>query len=97
MTAGLVRGLDHEDSARFAFFLATPIILAAGIFKLSDLTGPLGNGIRAQALVAALCAALTAVVTVRFLVRYFKTRTLVPFGIYCLLFGVAMVIYTAVD
>jgi hypothetical protein len=34
MTAGLVRGLNHEDSARFAFLLATPIILAAGIFKL---------------------------------------------------------------
>ena len=30
MTAGLARGLDHEDSARFAFLLATPIILAAG-------------------------------------------------------------------
>jgi undecaprenyl-diphosphatase len=96
MTAGLVRGLDHEDSARFAFLLATPIILAAGIFKLSDLTGPLGNGVRAQALVAALCAAATAVVTVRFLLAYFKARTLVPFGIYCLLFGSSMVVYTAV-
>jgi undecaprenyl-diphosphatase len=96
MTAGLVRGLDHVDSARFAFFLATPIILAAGIFKLPDLTGPLGNGVRAQAAVAALCAAGTAVVTVHFLIRYFKTRTLAPFGIYCLLFGVAMVIYTSV-
>ncbi len=96
MTAGLVRGLDHEDSARFAFLLATPIILAAGIFKLPDLTGPLGDGVRAQAIVAALCAAATAVVTVRFLVTYFKTRTLVPFGLYCLLFGGAMVVYTAV-
>ena len=62
-----------------------PIILAAGVFKLSDLTGPLGAGVRAQALVAALCAAVTAVVTVRFLIGYFKTRTLTPFGIYCLL------------
>ena len=30
MVAGLVRGLDHEDAARFSFLLATPIILAAG-------------------------------------------------------------------
>ncbi|HVC70153.1 MAG TPA: undecaprenyl-diphosphate phosphatase [Acidimicrobiales bacterium] len=86
MTAGLVRGLDHADSARFAFLLAAPIILAAGIFKLSDLTGLLGDGVRLPALVAALCADATAVVTVRFLVGYFKTRTPVPFGIYCLLF-----------
>ncbi|HXQ60967.1 MAG TPA: undecaprenyl-diphosphate phosphatase [Acidimicrobiales bacterium] len=97
MTAGLVRGLDHEDSARFAFLLATPIILAAGIFKVSDLTGSLGDGVRVQALVAALCAALTAIVTVRFLVRYFRTRTLTPFGLYCLAFGAAMAIYTIVD
>jgi undecaprenyl-diphosphatase len=94
MGAGLARGLDHSDSARFAFLLATPIILAAGVFKLPDLLGHLGDGIRGQALVACAVAALTALFTVRFLVAYFKTRTLVPFAAYCLLFGLAMVIYT---
>jgi undecaprenyl-diphosphatase len=94
MGTGLARGLDHSDSARFAFLLATPIILAAGIVKLPDLFGHLGNGIRGQALVACAVAAVTAVFTVRFLVGYFKTRTLTPFAIYCLLFGLAMVIYT---
>jgi undecaprenyl-diphosphatase len=96
MSAGLVRGLDESDAARFAFLLATPPILAAGVYKLSDLTGPLGNGgVRGAALVAAIFAAATAVVTVHFLTRYFKTRNLTPFGIYCLLFGTAMVIYNA--
>jgi undecaprenyl-diphosphatase len=94
MGAGLARGLDHSDSARFAFLLATPIILAAGLFKLPDLLGHLGNGIRGQAVVACISAAITAVFTVGFLVRYFKTRTLIPFAIYCLVFGGAMVIYT---
>jgi len=94
MGAGLGRGLDHSDAARYAFLLATPIILAAGIFKLPDLLGHLGNGIRGQALVACISAAITAVFTVAFLVRWFKTRTLVPFAIYGLVFGGAMVIYT---
>jgi undecaprenyl-diphosphatase len=94
MGAGLARGLDHSDSARFAFLLATPIILAAGLFKMPDLLGHLGNGIRGQALVAMVTAAITAVFTVAFLVRYFKTRTLIPFAIYCVVFGGAMVIYT---
>ncbi len=94
MGAGLGRGLDHSDSARFAFLLATPIILAAGVFKLPDLLGHLGNGIRGQALVACISAAVTAVFTVAFLVRWFKTKTLVPFAIYGLVFGGAMVIYT---
>jgi undecaprenyl-diphosphatase len=95
MTTGLVRGLDHEDSARFAFLMATPIILAAGLFKLSDLTGPLGAGVRSQAVVAMVVTGITALLSVRFLMRYFKTRTLTPFGLYCLGFGAFMAIYIA--
>ena len=96
MSAGLVRGLNNEDAARFGFLLATPPILAAGILKFGDLTGPLGdNGVRSAAIVAAIAAAITAVFTVHFLMRYFKRGNLVPFGIYCLLFGTAMIFYTA--
>jgi undecaprenyl-diphosphatase len=94
MGAGLARGMDHSDSARFAFLLATPIILAAGLVKLPDLLGSLGDGVRGQALVACVAAAVTAVFTVRFLVGYFKTRTLIPFAVYCLAFGAFMLIYT---
>ena len=96
MVAGLVRGLDHEDAAKFAFLLATPVIFAAGVYKVPDLTGPLGNGIRAQAAVACACAAITAIIAVHYLLRYFRTRTLTPFGLYCLAFGLAMTIYTTV-
>ena len=46
-------------------------------------------------MIAAVSAAIAAVFTVHFLMRYFKTRTLTPFGIYCLVFGAAMVIYNA--
>jgi undecaprenyl-diphosphatase len=92
MVAGLVRGLSHEDAARFSFLLATPIILAAGVYKLPDLMGPLGDGIRTQALVGGVAAGVTAYLSVRFLVRWFQTRTLTPFAIYCLLFGAAMIL-----
>lgn len=94
MGAGLGRGLNHSDAARFAFLMATPIILGAGVFKLGDLLGHDGSGIRGQALVACGVAAVTAVFTVAFLVRWFRTRTLTPFAIYCLAFGVAMIAYT---
>jgi undecaprenyl-diphosphatase len=94
MGAGLARGLDHSDSARFAFLLATPVILAAGLVKLPDLLGHLGDGVRGQALVGCVAAAVTAVFTVRFLVNYFKTKTLIPFAIYCLAFGAFMLVYT---
>jgi undecaprenyl-diphosphatase len=96
MTAGLARGLDNSDAARFAFLLATPPILAAGVLKIGDLTGPLGDhGIRGAALIAAVFAAATAVITVHFLTKFFKRGNLRPFGVYCILFGAAMVIYNA--
>ena len=62
MVAGLVRGLDHEDAARFSFLLATPIIFAAGVYKIPDLAGHLGDGIRGQALVGSIFAGLAAYV-----------------------------------
>jgi len=97
MTAGLARGLDNLDAARFAFLLATPPILAAGILKIGDLTGPHGNnGVRGAAFVAAIFAAVCAVFTVHFLTRYFRNRNLIPFGIYCLGFGAFMTVFTIV-
>ncbi|MFI5034730.1 MAG: undecaprenyl-diphosphate phosphatase [Acidimicrobiales bacterium] len=92
MVAGLLGGLDHEDAANFSFLLATPVILAAGLLKVPDLFGPLGDGVRYQTLVATLCAGVAAYFAVRFLTRYFTTRTLTPFGIYCLVVGAACVV-----
>src|SRR5690348_9860594 len=93
MVAGMRRGLAREDAARFAFLLSTPVILAAGVLKIPDLFGPLGSGIRGQILVGSVLSGLVAYAAVRFLVRYLRTRSLVPFGIYCLAAGLASVIY----
>jgi undecaprenyl-diphosphatase len=87
MAGGLWRGLDHEDAARFAFLLATPPILAAGVLKLPSLAGPAGAHIHGQVLLGVVVTAITAYLSVRFLVRYFQTRTLTPFAIYCLALG----------
>jgi undecaprenyl-diphosphatase len=87
MVAGLWRGLSHQEAARFSFLLATPIILAAGIFKVPDLFGPPGDGIGGQVLAGSVASFVAAYLAVRFLTRYFETRTLTPFAIYCVAFG----------
>ncbi len=87
MVAGLLRGLDHEDAARFSFLLATPIILAAGVYKLPDLIGHNGDGVRLQVLVGSVAAAVAAYLSVRFLTRWYQTRTLLPFAVYCIVAG----------
>jgi undecaprenyl-diphosphatase len=93
MVAGMARGLSREDAARFAFLLATPVILAAGALKIPDLMGPLGNGIHGQVVVGSVLSGVGAYISVRYLVRYFQTRTLTPFGIYCIIAGLASIAY----
>jgi undecaprenyl-diphosphatase len=92
MVGGLARGLSHEDAMRFSFLLSTPVILAAGLVKLPDLAGPLGHGIRGPVLAGSAAAAATSLLAVVFLARYFRTRTLTPFAIYCLAAGLVSII-----
>jgi len=93
MVAGLAQGLSHRDAARFSFLLATPVILAAGVLKLPDLAGPLGAGITGQVLAGSLASFAAAYLSVRFLERYFRTRTLTPFAIYSLIVGAGSLLW----
>jgi undecaprenyl-diphosphatase len=98
MVAGMFRGLSRQDAARFSFLLSAPVILAAGVLKIPDLTGPLSAGIKGPILFGSLLSGLGAYFALRFLVRYFSDpkRTLTPFAIYCLAAGLGSFIYLAV-
>jgi undecaprenyl-diphosphatase len=97
MGGGLLVGLSNEDAARFAFLLATPVIFAAAALKLPELFGTQGNGVRGPALVAGLCAAAATFLAVRFLLRWFQTNRLTPFGIYCIGFGLVATLVFAFE
>jgi len=92
MVVGLGRGMSHEDAANFSFLLATPIILAAGLYKLPDLLGKNGDGVRSQVLVGSIAAGIAAYFAVKYLTKFFKTKTLTPFAWYCLVFGLLMIV-----
>ena len=99
MVAGMFRGLSRQDAARFSFLLSAPVILAAGLLKVPDLTGPLGAGIRGPILFGSLLSGVSAFFALRFLVRYFSDpkRTLTPFAIYCALAGGASLAWFALS
>jgi undecaprenyl-diphosphatase len=87
-------GLSREDAVRYSFLLSTPVILAAGLLKLPDLAGPLGDGIRGQVLAGSVLSFAGAYLSVRFLTRYFgQARSLRPFGLYCLAAGLFSLIF----
>jgi undecaprenyl-diphosphatase len=85
LAGGLLVGLSHEDAAKYSFLLATPIIGAAAVLKIPDLL--VDPSLIGPALVGAICAGVAAYFSVRFLTRYFRSETLKPFAIYCVLAG----------
>ena len=98
MVGGMFRGLTRQDAARFSFLLSAPVIFAAGLLKIKDLTGPLGAGIRGQVLFGSVLSFIGAYLALRFLVSYLSksSRTLTPFAIYCLAAGLGAFIYLTV-
>ncbi len=98
MVSGMFRGLSRQDAARFSFLLSAPVIFAAGVLKIKDLTGPLGAGIHGQVLFGSVLSGVGAYLALRFLVRYLSdaTKTLTPFAIYCLVVGLGSAVYLSV-
>ena len=90
MSAGLIRGLSHSVAADFAFLLSLPIIAAAAVVKLPHLAHL--NGGLGPVLAGSLVSFCATYVSIKFLVKWFKTNTLYPFAIYCLVFGVISII-----
>ncbi|MFE4513314.1 undecaprenyl-diphosphate phosphatase [Kitasatospora sp. NPDC056783] len=93
MSAGVLRGLHHEDAARFSFLLATPVILAASALKVPELFKPENSGVLGPVLAGSVAAFVAGYVSVRFLTKYFETRSLTPFAVYCFLAGTASAVY----
>lgn len=87
MVAGLAAGLTHEAAARYAFLLATPIILAAGVVEIPLLFEPGGRSILGYAVIGMIVAGIAAYLSVRFLMRYFEFGRLFPFAYYCIAAG----------
>ena len=92
MAGSLFFGLDNAAAARFSFLLATPVIGAAALLQLPNVFSVNEKSIRVAILAGSISAAIAAYISVRFLVKYFKTKTLTPFAIYCVLAGI---IYSA--
>jgi undecaprenyl-diphosphatase len=92
LAGGLMVGLSHEDSLRYSFLLATPIIGAAAMLEIPALLSSGDIALIEVSFVGAIAAALAAWFAVTFLTRYFKTRTLTPFALYCIAIGAASLV-----
>jgi len=82
IAGGLVGGLRHTEAARFSFLLATPTILGAGLLEVPLL---FARGVPlAEYVLAAVLSRVAAYGSARFLLRYFRSGRLDPYGWYCI-------------
>jgi undecaprenyl-diphosphatase len=88
MSAGLLSKLNHSVASDFAFLLSLPVILGASIVKLPKLFTTDANQLMGQIIAGSIVSFICTYISVTFLVRWFKTRTLYPFAIYCLIVGI---------
>lgn len=95
IVGGLLRGIDHESSARFSFLIATPIIFGATVLEVPKLLhATVAPGVFTLAAGAAVIAGITAYLSTMFLMRYFRRNedwALNPFGYYCIILGAGAV------
>lgn len=95
MTAGMGLGLTYEESARFSFLLATPVILGAGVLEVPKVLKAHDPHMLMYGLVGGILAGIVAFISTAFLMKYFKThevRAFRPFAYYCIVAGIIFAI-----
>lgn len=91
MVGALLRGVDHEASARFSFLIALPVILAATALEIPKLlAADVPAGVFRMASIAAVVSGVVAFASTALLMRWFRGHdgwALSPFALYCIVAG----------
>jgi len=87
ISMGLFLGFEREAATRFAFLLAIPAVVGAGVFELQEAAGADNPYSPAQTLVATLVAFVVGYASIAWLLRYIATRSYAPFVVYRVVLG----------
>jgi undecaprenyl-diphosphatase len=93
ISAGLGRGMEAVESARFAFLLGIPAIAGAGLLSAVRAVNE-GGGIEGSTIVGALVAGVVGYLAIALLIRVLTSVGLGPFGLYCIAVGVVGLVMT---
>ena len=85
ITAGMNRGLERSDAARFSFLLAMPAIAGAGAQQTIELAG--NGGVNGEVWLATAIAAISGYLSIAVLLRALNRYGLRPFALYCFVVG----------
>jgi len=92
MSFGMLRGLSRSLAADFAFLLSFPVILGASLFKLPKLAHGGLSGLYGPLIVGTIIAFFATFISVKVLIKWFRTQSLLPFAYYCLFLGMVSIV-----
>lgn len=92
ISGGLFLGLNREESTRFAFLLAFPILIGSGLKKVFDLYKEgLIIEIGSAIIVGSITAFIVGLLAIHFLINYLKKNTLLIFVWYRIILAIITV------
>ncbi|MCK5059785.1 MAG: undecaprenyl-diphosphatase UppP [Candidatus Pacebacteria bacterium] len=95
ISGGLITGLSREEAVRFSFLLSFPIITAAGLYKVIKFSDVLfATSAFVPSLVGFFVALVSGLCAIRFLIRFLKTHSLIPFIVYRIMLAALVIIVT---
>jgi len=94
ISAGMIQNLHRKDASRFAFLMAIPVMLAAGLLGMIDLLKlqNLGQFLPILA-VGFLISAIVGYFVIHWLLRFVSQHSLLPFAIYCIIVGIIVLTF----
>lgn len=95
LSMGRILGYEREAATRYAFLLAIPAVVGAGLFELKEIPGgdnPYGWG---PTIVATVVSFVVGYAAIAWLLRYVSTRSYTPFVLYRVALGSATLLLVA--
>jgi undecaprenyl-diphosphatase len=87
ISMGLFLGMGREAATRFAFLLAIPAVVGAGVFELKEIPNGHNDYGWGPTLVATVVSFVVGYAAIAWLLRYVSTRSYMPFVIYRIALG----------
>ena len=95
ITGAMLKSYDRPSAARFSFLMSIPILLAAGVLALKDLSQVSNFASQIPTLlIGFVTAALVGYFAIRWLIGYVAHRSFYIFAIYCVVVGSLTIIFS---
>ncbi len=96
LSMGRFLGYDREAATRYAFLLAIPAVVGAGLFELKDVPGAENSYGWGPTIVATVVSFIVGYAAIAWLLRYVTTKSYTPFVLYRVALGAATLILVGV-